>query len=146
MEQIKQNFMYVAFGVVLLTAAAAPVPAEAGELFALPTEDGLELYLADGVIEPVSLEGPLFANRSTLMLTSEPTRTIEDRLAGFRGFRSPFPNSAIEIEARFADLLRQPATRVAHQTQTGPLQLRSLPPASLRVAWEAREGWTILSF
>lgn len=162
MANIKRITQFIILASVLFVAVAAPRQASAAELFTLHTENGMEFYLVDGAIEPVSLDG-LFADQSRWTLTSEGSLTdprwqtarmftsvrsltTEQGLAGFRGFRTSFLGHVLEIDAHYADLPRRPATRVAQLTQTEGLQLRSLPAASPRLAWQAREALTILSF
>lgn len=162
MEAIKPILMYVVLAFILLVTVAGPRAAEAADLFTLTTENGLEFYLVEGTIDPVSFDA-IFSNQSGLALTldglltdgswdpqrmfaSAPSSTADRSPAGFPGFRTSFLGRVLAIDAQFAGLLGQPTIRVAHQSRTKGVQLRALPPASSRLVWQAREGLTILSF
>jgi hypothetical protein len=152
-----------AIGIAALLVMGGAGSAFAAELYSLPTEEGLELFLLENHIQTPTLEayrnagssltlgqgGVLtFAQRDSLAehfgLTGS-GRPSEQSLT-YQGFRTSPLGRVLNVEGRFQPTLDPARVETADSKQAVERHFDFGKPVSERAGWENGQGMKILSF
>lgn len=163
MTSLKLTVKKAIVGMASLLVVAGAGSAFAADLYSLPTEDGLELFLLDNHIQSPILN--LHRDTGTTLTVGQDgalTFTRRDSLAdqfglpdtwkpsqpsvGYQGFRiSPF-GRVLSVEGRFQPDLGPATVETANSGQAVERRFDFGTSASERAGWENGQGMRILSF
>lgn len=135
----------------------------AADLYSLPTEEGLELFLLENRLQAPSLDlhaskrlaltlgedGGVTLNRPDSLAGKfgmEEKATIDRQIVGYQGFRTSPLGRVLGVEGRFQPNLGPATMETADSGQLAERRLDLGTPQSERGGWEDGHGVRILSF
>lgn len=156
-QTLKSSIITIAFSLGIAGAAVA------ADLYTLPTEDGLELFLLENHLQAPSLDVHSNARPSlTLGEDGALTFTKPDSLArhfgvigtaqtgqpavGYQGFRTSPLGRVLSVEGRFQPSLGPATVETADSGQPAGLRFDLGTRQPERAGWEDGQGFRILSF
>jgi hypothetical protein len=161
MKNLRQSATQILIAMSLLLGVSGA--GLAADLYSLPTEDGLELFLLENRLQAPSLD--LHASKGLALTLGEDgavtfsrpdsfarhfgvkeTAPTDRQIVGYQGFRTSPLGRVLNVEGRFQPDLGPATMQTADSGQLAERRLDLGTPRSERGGWEDGHGMRILSF